>query len=273
MIGKGSTLSKAKSLPSKAAKSWQGQVCKDHRRNTTPYIAMCGNIQKRDMISILILTPTPLGFNFLKIKRKQWLDGKQERPEIIRHPSTYHFFALLLRVDSMCCHVTWLALFSTPASDGFSQCCLWRWFFVDPTFVNWLSWWSSNYTIQHLRWSVMIRHLWWFALSTFHEESARAVSTWYLQAGALNPEDRRRTNGPTMACFGRDQVLRIIKSCVLKPDTFILCRIGCHQEYLGGNEHFGLRSMSPRTIQCLGCSREWWVFKGGASEFEIKVIP
>ena len=88
-------------------------------------------------------------------------------------------------------------------------------FFDDPTFVNWLSWWSSNYTIQHLRWCVMIRHLWWFALSTFHEESARAVSTWYLQAGALNPEARRRTNGPTMACFGRDQVLRIIKLCLL----------------------------------------------------------
>lgn len=143
--------------------------------------------------------------------------------------------------------------------------------FDDPTFVNWLFCWSSN---VYPTFEMMCddRHLWWFALSTFHEESARAVSTWYLQAGALNPEDRRRTNGPTMACFGRDQVLRIIKSCVLISDTFILCRIGCHQEYLGGNEHFGLRSMSPRTIQCLGCSREWWVFKGGASESEIKVI-
>lgn len=80
------------------------------RNNANLYIAMRGNIQKRDMISILILTPR-LGFNFLKIKRKQWLDGKQERPDIIRHPSTYHFFALLLRVDSMCCHVTWLYYF------------------------------------------------------------------------------------------------------------------------------------------------------------------
>ena len=38
VIGKGSTLSKTKSLPSKVAKPWQGQVCKDHRRNTTPYL-------------------------------------------------------------------------------------------------------------------------------------------------------------------------------------------------------------------------------------------
>ena len=40
------------------------------RNNANLYIAMHGNIQKRDMISILILTPR-LGFNFLKIKRKQ----------------------------------------------------------------------------------------------------------------------------------------------------------------------------------------------------------
>jgi len=39
------------------------------RNNANLYIAMRGNIQKRDMISILILTP-PLGLNFLKIKRK-----------------------------------------------------------------------------------------------------------------------------------------------------------------------------------------------------------
>ena len=121
--------------------------------------------------------------------------------------------------DGLSCDMT--LLFSTPASDGFSQCCLWRWFFDDSTFVNWLFCWSRNYTIQHMRWCVMIRHLWWFALSTFHEESARAVSTWYLQAGALNPEDRRRTNGPTMACFGRDQVLRIISSYVCLYQTHL----------------------------------------------------